>query len=49
MDVLSLGITYIRVLVYRLIHGIDMDITYISTMKNGVKVMMASHFSTGEP
>lgn len=35
-------------LVSRLIRDIDMDIAYICTMKNGVKLTPVSHFSTGE-
>lgn len=32
---------------FRLIPDIDMGIACISTMKNGVKLKLASHFSTG--
>ena len=32
---------------FRLILDIDMDIVCICTMKNGVKQMLVSHFSTG--
>lgn len=31
----------------RLTLGTAMDTTYMCTMKNGVKLMLASHFSTG--
>lgn len=33
----------------RLIRGIGMGTICISIMKNGVKLMLVNHFSTGEP